>query len=73
MTDSDFIYNLWRAEIKYKLLFRDPQKWKQKTKQSTLTGKVANMKLKVSNNLNKIQTATFVPEVGKLETKKIKK
>lgn len=43
---------------------------KTKTKQSTLTGKVANMKLKVSTSSNKIQTAVSVPEVGKLETKK---
>lgn len=70
MTDSDFLYNLWRAEIKYKLLFRDPKRMKTKTKQSTLTGKGANMKFKVSTNLNKIQTAVSVPEAGKLETKK---
>lgn len=25
MTNSDFLCNLWRAEIMYTLLFRDPQ------------------------------------------------
>lgn len=42
-----------------------------KTKQQcTLIRKVADIKLKASTNLNKIQTAVPVPEVGKLETKK---